>query len=331
MKDRKKDHIALAFLARTGKGDNDPRFYYEPMLGVHPRGELPWMGFLGKKMRAPVWVSSMTGGTEMAKTINRNLAMACHEFGMGMGLGSCRPLLEGRDHLEDFDFREVIGDELPFYANLGIAQVEEMVLAGDISPVEEMVDLLRADGLVIHVNPIQEWLQPEGNRFMQPPIDTVRTFLEMTDMRVVVKEVGQGMGKMSLRALLQLPLQAIEFGAFGGTNFARLELMRSDELKQKYLEPVSRIGHDAFDMTNMVNEAVEEGVQVKCREVIISGGITSFLDGFYLINRCELPSIYGQASEFLKYASKSYDELRSFVEFQMEGLKVVKAFCEPRV
>jgi isopentenyl-diphosphate Delta-isomerase len=243
-----------------------------------------------------------------------------------MGLGSCRPILESDDHFQDFDMRGTLGDDLPFYANLGIAQVEDMVLKDDISPVNRLIEKLRADGLIIHVNPLQEWLQPEGNLFSQPPVDTIRSYLEMTSYPVIVKEVGQGLGPESLRALLELPVEAIEMAAFGGTNFAKVELMRSDEFKQHYYGPVSRIGHDAFEMTDMINSILDENIQVRCKQIIISGGISSFLDGYYLINRCKLPAIYGQASGFLKYATQSYDELKKFVEYQVEGLKLANAY-----
>jgi isopentenyl-diphosphate delta-isomerase len=326
MTDRKKDHIDLAFKARTGIGEIDRRFYYEPLMAKHPAGELAPFTFLGKTLKAPMWVSSMTGGTQLAGQINRNLAMVCREFGLGMGLGSCRPILDNDEHFADFDMRDVIGDDLPFYANLGIAQLEPMVLAGDISPVNRLIERLRADGLIIHVNPLQEWLQPEGDLFIQPPIDTIRTYLELTDYPVIVKEVGQGMGRESLRALLELPLEAIEFAAYGGTNFAKVELLRSDDFKQQYYGPVSLVGHDAGEMVAMINEMVASNTPVRCRQIIISGGIGSFLDGYYLINRCKLPAIYGQASGFLKYATQSYEELRKFVHYQVEGLKLASAY-----
>jgi len=327
MTDRKKDHINLAFQAKTGMEEIDRRFFYEPLMAKHPVTGLVPFKFLGKMLRAPIWVSSMTGGTRLAGQINRNLAQVCREFGLGMGLGSCRPLLESDDHFSDFDIRDTIGNDLPFYANLGIAQLEEMVLKDDISPVDQLIEKLRADGLIIHVNPLQEWLQPEGNLFSQPPIDTIRSYLEMTSHPVIVKEVGQGMGPESLRALLELPLEAIEMAAFGGTNFAKVELLRSDEFKQQYYEPVSRIGHDAFEMTDLINEILDDNnTTVRCRQIIISGGIRSFLDGYYLINRCKLPAIYGQASGFLKYASQSYEELKKFVEYQIEGIKLARAY-----
>jgi isopentenyl-diphosphate Delta-isomerase len=326
MADRKKDHIDLAFRSKKTPEEADRRFFYEPMMARHPVHDLQPFTFLGKTMRAPIWVSSMTGGTTLAGRINRNLAMACREFGLGMGLGSCRPLLENDDHLPDFDLRGIIGDDLPFYANLGIAQLENMVFNADITPVDNLIGKLKADGLIIHVNPMQEWLQPEGDLFSQPPIDTIRSFVEMAGYPVIVKEVGQGMGPESLRALLELPLEAIEMAAFGGTNFAKLELLRSDEFTQQYYEPLSRIGHDAFEMTEIVNRLLEGNIDVRCRQLIISGGINSFLDGYYLINRCQLPSVYGQASGFLKYASQSYEDLQKYIRYQVEGLKLANAY-----
>jgi isopentenyl-diphosphate delta-isomerase len=113
---RKSDHIELAFKSRIASNELDSRFYYEPMLAAHPKPQDDLaLTFLGKKLRFPIWVSSMTGGTALAGKINRNLAKACKEFGLGMGLGSCRMLLESDTYLGDFKMRNLIGDEVPFY------------------------------------------------------------------------------------------------------------------------------------------------------------------------------------------------------------------------
>ena len=100
---RKRDHIDLAFKSQVAKSQLDGRFSYEPLLAGHPnKGSWGVFDFLGKKMQVPLWISSMTGGTELAKTINHNLARACKDFGMGMGLGSCRSLLFDDHFLKDF-------------------------------------------------------------------------------------------------------------------------------------------------------------------------------------------------------------------------------------
>ena len=132
---RKKDHIKLAFKSQEDI-QTDDRFYYEPLLSAHPQHLKP-VSFLGKKMDVPIWISSMTGGTELAYTINHNLARACKEFGLGMGLGSCRILMEGVKYFKDFNLRPVLGDNRPFYANLGIAQVEQELARKNRESIEE--------------------------------------------------------------------------------------------------------------------------------------------------------------------------------------------------
>ncbi|MBN2697509.1 MAG: type 2 isopentenyl-diphosphate Delta-isomerase [Bacteroidales bacterium] len=325
LENRKKDHIDLAFKSQAGLPELDNRFHYEPVLREHPRNGLQPFTFLGKTHRAPLWISSMTGGTKLAGIINRNLAMACNEFGMGMGLGSCRIIMEDKTYFDDFNMRRIIGGDLPFYANLGIAQIEELLERNQVSKAVDLVRELEADGLVVHINPIQEWFQPEGDIFTHPPVETLRRFLDRFSFPVIVKEVGQGMGPESLRSLLQLPLQAIEFGGFGGTNFARVELLRDDRAKKEHFEPLSLIGEDPASMVGYVNRIIQEEKPM-CRELIVSGGIKTFLDGYYLIRKSQLPAIYGMASTFLKYARGDYEQLRNFVMNQVQGLEMAYAY-----
>ena len=329
LESRKKDHIELAFKSQTPPALLDSRFHYEPMLKAHPKAGIAPVRILGKQQKVPLWVSSMTGGTKKAGTINRNLAMACKEFGMGMGLGSCRIIMDEKAHFEDFNMRGIIGDELPFWANLGIAQVQELLEQDQVDKAVRLVEQLHADGLIIHVNPMQEWFQPEGDILEVSPVETIERFLEKFSHPVIVKEVGQGMGPESLRALLGLPLQAIEFAAFGGTNFARVELLRDEDASQALFEPLSTIGEDAPTMVSMVNQIVAEAPPV-CKELIISGGIKNFLDGYYLIRKSSLPAIYGMASGFLKHAQGDYEQLREFVQAQIKGLEMAYTYLTIR-
>ncbi len=330
MEQRKNEHIELAFSSQVPPDHVDDRFLYEPLLGSYSKGELHPFNFLGKMLRVPMWVSSMTGGSKLAQTINTNLARACNEFGMGMGLGSCRILLENEKYLPDFDMRDVIGDDLPFYANIGIVQLESMMRDGSYPRIAELVNRLRADGVIIHINPIQEWLQNKGDFLKDTPLDTLEEFISRTQLKIIVKEVGQGMGPESINRVMQLPIEAFELAAFGGTNFARVELARGTPRHQELFSPLVLLGHTAEEMLGLINDFVKSGKPVGCRQIIISGGMHSFLDGYYYTSRCLLPSIFGQASGFLRYARGDYDDLRSFVADQVRGLTFAYAFLKVR-
>ncbi len=325
--DRKLEHIQLALESQTKLAEQDLRFNYEPMLAAHPENMDLSIQFLGKTMRTPIWVSSMTGGTGVARTINSNIARACREFGMGMGLGSCRKILFNKTHWADFDFRDEIGDQ-PFWANLGVAQVEELLESKNTQAIVDLIGELRADGLIVHVNPLQEWFQPEGNRLKQSPIQTIQQLLDQIQIKVIVKEVGQGFGPESLRQLLSLPIEAIEFGAYGGTNFSKLEMLRNDPLKLEASLPFAFVGQSANQMVDSVNQILKENPHPACRQLIISGGIQNALDGYYLTSVSQLPSVFGMASAVLKHASENYESLAGFLKNQIQTLSLAKAYLK---
>lgn len=328
MEERKKDHIELAFQSKTNTEQKDKRFSYEPILTAHPQKTQKEFAFLDKKLKSRLWVSSMTGGTQLANTINTNIAKVCKDFGMGMGLGSCRALLYDKTHFSDFDKRDFIGDDLPFYANLGIAQVIELIKNNDLKRITELIDKLRADGLIIHVNPLQEWLQPEGDKYYSSPLNAIEEVLERLNIKLIIKEVGQGMGYKSLEKLMNLPIEAIEFGAFGGTNFALLEILRNnDDIKGSYM-PFINIGHTAAEMIDYINEIYKSNKNIKCKQIIISGGIKNALDGYYFINKSKLPAVYAQASAVLKYAKQSYEALYKYVDSQMQAYRLAESFLK---
>lgn len=326
---RKADHIDLAFLSQVSETDN--RFFYEPVLQAHPQNSIEPTTFLDSELGAPIWVSSMTGGTTHAKTINQNLAKVCGKYKMGMGLGSCRIILDDDTFLEDFKVRKYIGDSMPLFANLGIAQVEELLKANKIEKIKTLIDKTEANGLIVHINPLQEWLQPEGDRISQSPLTTIKELLNKTDLKIIVKEVGQGMGPESIKSLMELPLAAIDFGAHGGTNFAMLEMLRGNEIRKEVYEPVANIGHTAVEMVEMVNTILTVSNKYACQNFIISGGVKSFLDGYYLTEKINATAIYGQASALLKYAKDDYDLLCEYLELQIRGLAMAKAFLKIRL
>ena len=290
-------------------------FNYEPLFNPHPAGPLPAIPFLGKTMRAPFWISSMTGGTESAGAINRTLARAAQEFGLGMGLGSIRPLLKDKkQYFEDFNLRPLLGEHLPFFANIGIAQVEQLLAGNNLARIHDLVEELDADGLIVHLNILQEWLQPEGDQIRRPPLESLTEFLQEAPYQVLVKEVGQGLGPQSLEALLQLPLAGVELGAFGGTNFSRLELKRHPSpVIREMREDFALIGHDAEEMVATINRLMSNA-ENQVDTFIISGGIRNVLQAWRLHKMCRGKSVIGRANAYLQRATQSYQELHKFIQ-----------------
>ena len=325
LSDRKNDHIRLTDSSQVGVDLNDQRFDYEPLFSSHPKEMDLSTHFLNWKLKAPIWISSMTGGSKESSQINENLARVAGEFGLGMGLGSCRPLLNDTSLIKEYSVKHLMRD-FPLFANLGVAQVDEIINNKRLDDLKRLVDDLSVDGLIMHINPLQEWIQPEGDRYSRSSLEVIDELLSQIDFPLIVKEVGQGFGPSSLLALMERDLAAIEFGAFGGTNFSKLERKRSGDESLKVLE---NIGHSANDMVLNVNKVLKTGNNnIKCGQFIISGGVKTFLDGHYLCEKIEAHAIYGQANAFLKYASSSYDELANYVDKQIKGLAFAKSFLK---
>jgi len=325
MSQRKDDHINMAATSMPATIGADSRFNYEPLLKARPDMLQP-LHFLGKEVKHPLWISSMTGGSSKANRINHTLAEAAAEFGLGMGLGSCRTLLDSSRYFDDFNLRPVLGNERPFYANLGIAQVEQLLMNKEFSRIAELLDKLDADGLFVHVNPVQEFLQPEGDMLKHPAHETIARLVDETygAFKIIVKEVGQGMGPESLGKLLQIGVDGIEFGAFGGTNFASIEIMRNQNGYAGHMYPLSTFGHNAEEMVLSMNNLYKDYKNPV--QLIISGGMRNFLDGYYFIQKSKMPAVYGMAGTVLRHAMESKKDLFDFIKAEVEGYAFASAF-----
>lgn len=337
IEERKDHHLDLAAKGQlTHESAQKWGLEYEPLINGHlgpmKKGLALDRHFLNKKMATPLWVSSMTGGGSKALEINQLLAKNCHKFSLGMGLGSCRPLLvDFKKHFADFNLRPLIGHELPLAANFGLAQVEELLQQKKSQALFEVVEKLSADALIIHINPLQEALQPEGDRFLRPALESIQELVEICPYPLIIKEVGQGMGWRSLRGLMQLPLAAIEFGALGGTNFAKIELMRSKLAQDQYLMPLAKVGHNAAEMVSKAVELMTKlGPKALCKSFIVSGGVSSFVEAhahmLKLYQGGASNVLYGQAFAFLEKAQLGQKELESFVMAQIKGLDLCGRF-----
>ena len=266
----------------------------------------------------------MTGGTELTGKLNKTLASAAAKIGTGMGLGSGRIALEQTDTLNSFKVREELGPKMPFFANLGIAEIEKILAENNTQIITDLVASLDADGLIVHINPLQELLQPEGKCHIYSPLETIKSLLNKIDFPLIVKEVGQGFGPQSLQQLLTLPLEAIELAGHGGTNFSQVENLRSGT-KHPSMQALTNVGHGVYEMIQWINSWVEKK-EPNCKNIIISGGINSAIDGYYYNNLCKMPSIYGLASRLLPSAQTSLESLLDYLTFEIKSYSIAKKF-----
>ena len=178
--------------------------------------------FLGAPLRAPVLVGAMTGGAELARTINRNLADAAQKLGIGIMLGSQRIMLgDDRSALSaasSFEVRDLAPDVL-LIGNIGLAQVSD-----DLAPLlAAALDRVGANAVAVHTNPLQEAMQCNGDTDFSGTLGHLGRLAADLDYPVLVKEVGHGIGAAAARQLRGLPIAAVDVAGAGGTSWARVE------------------------------------------------------------------------------------------------------------
>ncbi len=327
---RKKDHLSLIGKSIIKACQQDKRFHYEPLFSSP--GEVQdcdlSLNFLGKHFAAPLWISSITGGYQEGEKLNQIFALLCREFELGMSTGSIRPLLNDSKRKKSFDLRPLLGKERPFYLNIGIAQIEELLASKELARLTDIISDLDADGLVIHINPLQELMQEEGDCYKRAPLSLLEEFLvEVPSVKTIVKEVGQGFGPRSLEALLHLPLVAIEFAALGGSNFAKLEMQRRESSAFLDWQNLSYLGATNEQMLNCFKRLRNSSENMtRCENIIISGGINSFLDGFFWLERVSCPALYGMAQQILQWSLEGEKFALERMKNHIWGLKIAKSF-----
>lgn len=175
--------------------------------------------FLGKRLRAPLLIGAMTGGAEKGQQINRNLAQAAHNLGVGMMLGSQRIMLEDPSSKATFLVRE-LAPEILLIGNLGAAQ---FVAGYDVPEALAVVEQVQADALAIHINPLQEAIQAGGDKNWQGVKERLHEIVPQLPFCTILKEVGHGLDVATLRAVQGAGFSAYDIAGAGGTSWARVE------------------------------------------------------------------------------------------------------------
>jgi isopentenyl-diphosphate Delta-isomerase len=230
--------------------------------------------FLGRTLGAPVQITGMTGGAKKAKEVNDRLAAAAAQHGLAMGVGSQRAALENPALADTYSV--ILDHEVPLrFANLGLPQI---ILWGDqaLAKAEEAVEMVEAHALYVHLNYLQEAVQPEGDTVATGGFDAIRRLCKDLKVPVLAKETGAGMTGLTAHLLQKAGVKGVDVGGLGGTSFSAVEYYRAqdqgDALK-------ARLGKTFWDWGIPTPTAVRD-VRASCPglPLVATGGLESGLD-----------------------------------------------------
>ena len=220
--------------------------------------------FLGARLRAPVLIGSMTGGAELSGTINRNLAAAAQQLGIGMMLGSQRIMLDNSSASTSFNVRDVAPDVL-LIGNIGLAQLDEFM----VPDLVKALDHVGANALAVHTNPLQEAMQHEGDTDFSGSVSRLRDIAGSIGYPVMLKEVGHGIGAAAAAELVDCPIAAVDVAGAGGTSWARVEqYVRYGEIRYPALaewgiptaEALQEVRHTLPDVSIVASGGIRTGM-----------------------------------------------------------------------
>jgi len=238
--------------------------------------------FLGHAIGMPLMISSMTGGYGDALALNRTLAEAAERFRIPLGVGSMRQALEGNSHRESFSIVRSSAPSVPIFANIGAPEVAAGLSREQLST---LVELIEADGLIVHLNPAQELFQPEGSTNFRGFLDRLHDITATINVPVIAKEVGCGISAPLASKLADAGVKAIDVAGAGGISWQKVEECR-------YLD---RFGHEERFSSSALDEFLNWGIptaecltgiaalkekspEYRPLAVIASGGIRNGLD-----------------------------------------------------
>jgi isopentenyl-diphosphate delta-isomerase len=281
--DRKADHLRLADAGAAdaaetaGAGFDDVHLVHDALPELDLDAIDTRAMFLGRSLSLPLMIASMTGGHALGGTVNAVLARGAERHGLAMGVGSQRAALRDRTLRDTYAVARREAPTALLLANVGAAQ---LVRQGDVPPlspkdVTALAEMIRADAVIVHLNALQELIQPEGDRNAVGWTDAIGELAVRLPVRVVVKETGGGVSEAVARRLAATGVAALDVGGAGGTSFALIEGRRAAERGDTRRAELG----DAFGQWG-IPTAVSVVLAVRSNlPVVATGGIRSGLDG----------------------------------------------------
>lgn len=224
--------------------------------------------FLGKRLRAPVLITGMTGGTERAGKVNRDLALVAERYGVAFGVGSQRAMAESIPRAASYQVRDV-APTVALLGNIGLYQAVQMGVDG----VRRLADAIGADAMALHLNAGQELTQPEGDRDFRGGYPVVEALVKAFGDRLLVKETGCGISPEVARRLAELGVRNIDVSGLGGTSWVRVEQLRASGMLAQLGAEYSSWGIPTAAATASVRRAVGPDVRL-----VASGGLRTGLE-----------------------------------------------------
>ncbi len=267
--------------------------------------------FLGHHLSSPLLIASMTGGTARSGHLNRILAEAAQATGIGMGLGSTRAMLERPEVTKTFQVRDVAPDVL-LLANLGAVQLNYGYGVDDCA---RLVERTGADGLYLHLNPLQEALQPEGDTCFYGLLDRIEAVCAHLPVPVVVKEVGWGLSADVARHLLNAGVAALDVAGAGGTSWSQVELHRLEgRLRREIAASFRTWGIPTADSIQRIRD-IDPKVPL-----VASGGLKTGID----VAKCIAlgADVAALAGVMLRAAAISVETLLEQIEILRQQIKI---------
>jgi isopentenyl-diphosphate Delta-isomerase len=309
---RKSDHIRINLEDDVQSGLTSGLERYRFIHQALPELDLDQVdgsqSLFGKTLRAPLLISSMTGGTDEAAAINRTLAEAAQATGIAMGLGSQRAAIDNPKLAATFQVRQVAPDILLF-ANLGAIQLN---YSYGLAECQRAVDMIQADALILHLNALQEAVQPEGETRFAGLTRKIEAVCKALPVPVIAKEVGWGFSEQDARRLAEAGVAAIDVAGAGGTSWSQVEMHRAENDSQ------ARLAAAFVDWGIPTAEAILNVRRAAPDlRIFASGGLRTGVD----IAKCIAlgASLGGMAGPFLKAASNSLEAaIQTIHEIQHE-------------
>ena len=309
-RDRKAEHIRLALEPRMQTGERffDRLSFEHVALPEIDRAEIDLATpFLGKTLRAPLLVSCMTGGTEEAARINRNLAKGAEACGVALGVGSQRKAIEDPSQEDTFRVRDQ-APTIPLLANLGAVQLN---YGYGIAECRRAVEMIDADALALHLNVLQEAIQPEGQCDFSGLLPRIGRITRELEVPVIAKEIGCGISKATGEALAAQGVTILDTAGRGGTSWARIEAARAHD---------APMGELFASWGLSTPESIRQLREISGVTVIGSGGLRTGLDAAKAIALGA--DLVGMAQPFLEAALESWEAVRDRIRRILTELEI---------